>query len=342
MTDGHTTTKSGSDKPSFFISHRHVDSGIADALRKWIYKATNNGVNVYQSSSAGNAPLTGDPLEAALRQQLYESSVVLCPFTGHGADWSWCMWECGLATDPLRADTRVVILQFSEDFPSPYGHLVRIDARDERDITKLVTDLLTDPDFVPDHDRALTGLPPDDPAVQQRATELFQALRKAGPPEPREIWESWSVLALEFELADIDEAIAAGSQPERERAICTLLKDPKKCRIVEGKRLARNMFGMSAFPDRKPFAELYSEWREDNPGSTEWLDSVAKQIALSARRKTPATDWVVVDGATSQLSIPVLCWTVRDPAARTIQFHVYFIPVKRVDPNTGGVELGFA
>lgn len=342
MAEAQTAAGAGRAKPSFFISHRHVDWDIANALRKWIYKATNNGVSVYQSSSGANAPLTGDPLNESLRQELYESSVVLCPFTGHGPDWSWCMWECGLATHPLRADTRVVVLQFSEDYPSPYGHLVRIDARDERDITKFVTDLLTDRGFVPGHDRALTGLPPDDPAIHERATELFEALRKAGPPEPREIWESWSVLALEFDLADVEAATAAELQPARESAICTLLKDPTKCYVVEGRRLARNMFGMSAFPERKPFAELYKEWDEDNPGARQWLDSVAKQIALSARRRTPATDWVVVEGATSQLSIPVLCWTVRDPAARTIQFHVYFIPVKRVDPHTGGVELGFA
>ena len=279
MAEGQAASASGPPKPSFFISHRHVDWRIADALRTWVYTATNNGVTVYQSSSAGHAPLTGDPLNESLgQQQLYESSVVLCPFTGQGSDWSWCMWECGLATHPQRADTRVVVLQFSDDFPGPYAHLARIDARDERDITKLVTDLLTDPGFVPGRDRALTGLPPDHPEVQKRATGLFEALRKAGPPEPQEIWESWSVLALEFALADVEAAIGAGSQPERESAICTLLKDPTKCYVVDGRRLARNMFGMAAFPERKPFAELYDEWEEENPGTTQSMDSVAKQI----------------------------------------------------------------
>ncbi len=342
VADAQTALGSGPGRPSFFISHRHADSGIADALRNWIFDATNNGVTVYQSSSATNAPLTGDPLDEALRQQLYESSVVLCPFTGHGPDWSWCMWECGLATHPLKADTRVVVLQFSEAIPSPYSHLLRIDARDERDITKFVTELLTDAGFVPGRRRALTGLPPDGPAVQKRASELFEALRRSGPPEPDEITESWSVLVLEFDIGDIEEAMAAGTQPEREGAICRLLRDPTKCDVVEGRRLARNMFGMTAFPERTPFAGLYEEWEEDNPGTTQWLDSVARQIALSARRRTPATDWVIVEGATSQLSIPVLCWTVRKPALRAIQFHLYFIPVKRVDPQTGGVELGFA
>jgi hypothetical protein len=329
-------------KPSIFISHRHVDSAIANALRMWLDDATDNGVTVYQSSSAPNAPLTGDPLNKALGQQLHDSSLILCPYTRASADWSWCMWECGLATHPLKADTRVVVLRFSDHVPSPLSHLLDVDARDAGDVTKFVTDLLTAKGYIPNHPGALTGLPADSPKVERRAADLFKALRKAGPPEPRQIWESWSVLALEFELDEVERAVNSGTQSDRESEICKLLEERKACTIVEGYRLANKMFGIDPFPETKPFADLYAEWEQDNPGATPWRDSVAKQIALRARRHAPATDWVVVPGAIDQLSIPVLCWTVRDPAQGTIQFHLYFIPVKRVDPSTGGVELGFA
>lgn len=324
-----------------FISHRHADRAIADVLRDWIERWTQRSVRVYQSSSSKHSTRTGDRLTEALRRQLYESSVVLCPFTGHGPDWSWCMWECGLATHPLRDSTRVVILQFSGDVPSPFGDLVRVDVRDEQDILKFATDFLTDEDFVPDRRQPLTLLPAGDPIVDDAGKELYRSLRKVGPPEPGETWESWPVLILEFPLDLVDALDPNQDEDARVQGIEGLLMED--CNVVDGQRLARNMFGIIKFREPTPFADVYAEWRRQYPDSqAPWLNSVARQISLSARRRLPATDWVVVEGATAQLTIPVLCWTVREPAKGTIQFHMYFIPVKRVDPSAGGlVELGF-
>jgi len=248
------------------------------------------------------------------------------------------MWECGLATDPLKNNTRVVILQFSEDFPSPFGDLVRVDVRDEREIAKFATDFLTDPEFVPGRRQSLTQLASSDSIVEGYAEELFRSLRRVGPPEPPETWESWPVLILEFPIDLVEELAASEEESQRVGRIIEMLE--QNCTVVDGQRLARNMFGIISFPPRMSFAQVYSEWRRQYPESgSQWMESVAKQISLSARRRLPATDWVVVEGATAQLTLPVLCWTVRDPATASFQFHIYFIPVKKA---AGGlVELGF-
>lgn len=327
--------------PSVFISHRHADREIANVIREWINDST-MGVTVYQSTHVRDSTRTGDRLAEVLRHQLHDSAVILCPFTGHGPDWSWCMWECGLATDPLAESTRVVILQFSDDFPGPYGDLVRVDARDDGDVVKFATDFLTDPQYFPGHDQALrSDLVPGDPLLQRKASELFKALRRAGPPGPRETWESWSVLILEFPMDLVDSLDDEQPEPERIERIKQMLMED--CEIVDAQRLARNIFGIIKFPERMAFEKLYSQWKRQYPESRSgWFDSVARQISLTARRQLPATDWELVEGATSQLTIPVLCWTVRDPAKASFQFHIYFIPVKRLDPATGRlVELGF-
>lgn len=324
--------------PSLFISHRHADHAIAGVLRDWIRDCTMETVRVYQSSNATDAVPSGSRLTAALRQQLHASSVVLCIFTGHDADWSWCMWECGVATDPLEDSTRVVVLQFCDDFPRPYADVVRVDVRNDRDVERFATELLTSPDFVPGHGRPLRQLDAHDPVVERKAQELVNALRDVGPPAPVEVWESWSVLNLEFPIELVDGLDDAQPEPDRVAAIQEMLL--MHCHVVEGQRLARNMFGIIRFPERIAFSKLYSEWQRQVPHSTsQWLESLAKQISLTARRRLPATDWEIVEGATTQLSIPVLCWTVRDPAKRTFQFHMYFIPVKTA--GDGGLELGF-
>jgi len=58
----------------------------------------------------------------------------------------------------------------------------------------------------------------------------------------------------------------------------------------------------------------------------------------------PATNWEVMEGgsgAASQWSIPVLCWTRRDKSRGWVQFDIYFIPVRELDPTTGRPELGY-
>src|SRR5205814_1553801 len=79
---------------------RHADKKIADVLRNWIEHTTMGRVKTYQSSQPGQGPRPGYILTEEVRRQLQAASVVLCIFTVHDHDWSYCLWECGVATDP--------------------------------------------------------------------------------------------------------------------------------------------------------------------------------------------------------------------------------------------------
>jgi hypothetical protein len=329
---------------SVFISHRHKDAAIATVLADWIRDCA--GVRIFQSSTPGDAPAPGRQLNLELRKALHDSSLVLCLFTAKHEDWSWCMWECGLAQNPVVDDTRVILLQFTDDFPDPFGDVVRVDVRSRNDIHKFAMGFLTDPQMFPGYGRPLRpDLAPTDPAVQRRARDLFDAFGEVGFPEPVEQWASWTILILELRLDEVESLDEDLSEDERVRLIKEMLMD--RCVVVDGERTARNIFGLVAIPQRIRFSKLYDLWRRKYQApESKWLDSIAGQISIAARRQIPATDWEIMEGAasgTSQSSMPVLCWTVRDPANACIQFHLYFIPVREVKPDTSGpVELGFA
>src|SRR5689334_4569151 len=99
-------------KPLLFISHRHVDRSIADVLRKFVKDRSGGRITVFQSSSAqAENPRVGRELQQELKQALWSAGVVLLVYTSPEEDWSYCMWECGVATHPASPETKIVVLQ---------------------------------------------------------------------------------------------------------------------------------------------------------------------------------------------------------------------------------------
>jgi hypothetical protein len=93
-------------EPMVFISHKHTDRGIADAVRSFIERRSNREVRVYQSSSAeAEAPDVGRALTAELKAALWKTGIVILLYTSEDQDWQWCMWECGVATNPNSPDS---------------------------------------------------------------------------------------------------------------------------------------------------------------------------------------------------------------------------------------------
>ena len=111
------------EKPSIFISHRHEDKHIADVFREEFEDWANGEVVVFQSSNAENSSMIGVPLEDSIKNAISNSDIVLLLYTRESADWSWCMYECGLAQDPETMDTRIAVFHTTEEPPPQYRHL---------------------------------------------------------------------------------------------------------------------------------------------------------------------------------------------------------------------------
>ena len=110
------------DKPVLFISHRHDDRPIADVLRRFIEARTGGRVTVFQSSSPGaRGPKQGENLTEELRRNLWHASVVVLIYTARDQDWSYCMWECGVAQLPEPSTTKTVVFQCADQFPMVFA-----------------------------------------------------------------------------------------------------------------------------------------------------------------------------------------------------------------------------
>jgi hypothetical protein len=328
------------DKPALFVSHKHSDRTIADALRNWINDCSLGAVTVYQSTFPDNAPRVGAPLNEELRRQLHDSRVVICVFTSPDEDWSYCMWECGVATDPMNEDTRIVVFQFEDAYPPPFQDRVRVDVRDQDDVRKFVTSFLTDPDFFPGRGRAIApGLPPSAPQIETRAQDLFDRLRECSP-KARETWTAWGYFVLHFLADEIQRVIDETSADKRIALVEESLRSTSI--IMEGDKTAQGLFGRARFRPGLTFGEVLEDWSAQYPeASEEWVTSLAKQIELTARGMYPSSNWVVMRGATQRgdWCIPVVTW-IRTMPSRDMQFDVYFLPVRGVDEASGNLDLG--
>jgi hypothetical protein len=86
-----------------FISHKHADRAIADAVRSFIERKTNREVVVYQSSSAeAESPYLGRPLTTELKEALWKAGVVILLYTSEDQDWQWCVL---IGVEPTMRDT---------------------------------------------------------------------------------------------------------------------------------------------------------------------------------------------------------------------------------------------
>ncbi len=105
--------------PTIFISHRHTDSQIANVINKHLRRWGFPPNSIYQSSAAtGRGPRIGEPLAQNLLDALSRANAVLLVYTFAKDDWSYCMWECGVATDPQSPNTRIIVFQTTDDIPS--------------------------------------------------------------------------------------------------------------------------------------------------------------------------------------------------------------------------------
>lgn len=134
-----------------FISHRHGDALIAQVVRKHLnlWGIANNVI--FQSSEPGLGARPGERLTDEIKAALYQSKLVLLLYTRTDEDWSYCMFECGLATDPQKPEqTRIIVLQCNdfESVPRMFEGdvVVRIDKKDIRNFTER---LLKEDDFIP-------------------------------------------------------------------------------------------------------------------------------------------------------------------------------------------------
>ena len=187
-------------KPLLFISHRHADAPIANAIRQFVRTQSRGKVAVFQSSAATAVrPRIGRVLSRELMDALWKVAVVILIYTTPDEDWSYCMWECGVAMDPRSPDTRIIVFQCGDHAPAVFADQVRVNARNPVDIQKFTNEFLTSEQFFPRLSGALSDYSGDGPEVAEAAEELRKKLEPLLPKiqeETTEEWPAWPFLQV--------------------------------------------------------------------------------------------------------------------------------------------------
>src|SRR5947209_18336478 len=226
------------DQPVLFTSHRHDDRAIADVLRRFIEARTGGRVMVFQSSSPGaKGPKQGEKLSAELRRDLLHASVVVLIYSTRDQDWSYCMWECGVAQLPEPSSTKTVVFQCADQFPMVFSDQVRVGVRNEQDIEKFVNDLLTETDYFPKLGGAVTDFSAGTEPVQEAANELYRVLQDVlpAPDDAGEEWPAYPQLTIELTDEQIERIRNAEGSAEQRLGVARQVTGHRRGRPGDGR-----------------------------------------------------------------------------------------------------------
>ncbi|HEX4951121.1 MAG TPA: toll/interleukin-1 receptor domain-containing protein [Blastocatellia bacterium] len=268
--------------PLLFISHKHEDRLIAEQVANFVRSITGGQVDVYLSSNPEFAgPRVGKNLNDELRSALWRAGIVVLIYTAEDKDWSWCMWECGLAEDRNSPDTKVVVLQCLQDKPKVFQSGLHVKAW-EKDSLISFAYRFRESGFFPGVEKPVTYL--REKELNDRALNLHEDLQKVISTVPTENWAAWPFLRLEVPRTVINALTANGTA----NAQNTLLENAS---IVGHSAGLPNLFGRAEIALPSPFADLYKEWMDRYPDRPPgWWDTLANQILAGARKRSPRVE----------------------------------------------------
>ena len=315
--------------PLLFISHKHSDRRIAEELARFIRARSGGKIKVHLSSSPDfQGPRFGPSLNAQLREALWQTEVLILLYTSEDQDWSYCMWECGMAMHPQSPNTSVVVFQCGLDIPSPFQDVLRVNPRKRDDVKRFVLQLLREPELFSKTKAVLPDL--SDADIEDLATELhtrFNDKDKAILPQlddgQGEQWPAWPYLRVELPRSEADKIVQA-SELESLKLSGQIVSDHAV--VVRYEPRAAQLFGKQSLPARIKFRELFNAWKEKYPnGDASWFDSCAEQMMVCARRGFPVISTASMREVGGDASFtPVVARVQRQPFSGTVQFDFYF------------------
>ena len=314
-------------EPVVFVSHKHSDRQIAETIAKFVKNKSAGVARVHLSSSPDfEGPRFGQPLNSELMHALGESDLVILVYTDDREDWSWCMWECGVAVDPREEHvTAVVVVQCTADVPKPFADQLRVDARDLDSVQAFVKALLSTTYFFARREEPMTGFPPEGSEVREFAAELHGALADVIPTgmgaEPSTPTSPFLRVRLGSEAADqIRNNYLAGARGENEKIV------ESEAVIVEEEG-AGALFGMLLGP-HSTLGDVLADWRSEDVNSGQearWFVSLTDQIEAALVGKMRPAKWAAYRAVKGQADVPFVAGSRQ--VADGVEFDVYMVPI---------------
>ena len=311
--------------PLVFVSHKHSDREIAETIARFIRTSTAGKARVHLSSSPDyEGPRFGQALNEELKRALGAADAVILVFTTDTEDWSYCMWECGIATDPNdRRPTSVIVVQCTAVPPKPFGDQLRVDARDLDSVQAFVKALLTTTDFFARRDSPVTGFAAEGSEVMEFAVDLHAKLavvlpsgggaERSTPTSP--------FLRIRLNGQAVEELRTAYLAGETEQCLPIL---ESRTEIAESAG-AENLLGMRLEPGTT-LGDVLAGWRDDHRAGEQprWFWALAEQIEAAIVGRLRPVKWAPYKTMMGRADVPYVA------AARRIktgtEFDVYMVP----------------
>lgn len=265
-----------------FISHRHADKEIADVLRKHLIYWEIPSEEIFQSSSSMvSAPEAGRGLTEQLVKAVQESKLVFLIYTFEEADWSYAMWEVGLAEGD--ASTNVVVIQCSKvDFPKVFKGRVHVKLELEA-IRTFVKQFHTKDGFFPGQPAYKPLLSPE--ALEKKSRDLYEDLVKVVPTGKTEERYRWDFVTLELSSKGAKEIKGVNDS----QSVATI-KSQSIVTYAFGEALKH--FGYDKQEEDLTFEKLVTRWKENNSGESDvWIGQLCGEIKMAAENKPAKGSW---------------------------------------------------
>ncbi|HEX2121942.1 MAG TPA: TIR domain-containing protein [Thermoanaerobaculia bacterium] len=316
------------ERPLLFISHKHENRAIANVLRDFLEMNTAGAVEVFQSSSEqASGPRAGFSLNQELKAALWRASAFVLIYTQPELDWSYCMYEYGVANSPNSPDTRMILLRCGDAVPALFAGQVNVNARNREDVEKFVNELLTAPTFFRRRDKAITQHQSKSRAVTAIAENLWQQLQTCIPrsgSRSLEEWPAYPFIQLQLDMVHV-EAIRTAPAADRARITTEVMK--REGIVSDYDKVAGRLFNSPAFDKGMKFESLVQSWMEKNDkrdSQSRWVESLCRQIADGARWQFPPLIWELMQGIDDDRWYAPIVTRVRRVPEQYLQFDVYF------------------
>jgi hypothetical protein len=283
-------------KKQLFISHRHADEKLATTIKNHLVNWCAGDIEIFQSSDPQRGPEIGRDLARTIENRLAKSEVVLLVYTFADADWGYCMWEVGVATDPATSRTRVVVFQCTEDPPKALQHLVRVMIT-EKEIFKFATQFHKDSDFFPGRPACAPDLPED--ALKTRGKDLCKELEKEIPAGKYQERPRWDRLTLWLSR---DHVLGVRKEESYQRAVSAI--EGNIWVKAQGEKVFGDVtkhFKIDALTEDMRFSELVRSWKEwakeqkeENAGEEipeEWIAELYAEMWRAICNKPAEPNW---------------------------------------------------
>lgn len=319
---------SAGEKPLLFISHKHQDHAIATVLREFLEVAAAGALEVFQSSSqAATAPRAGFSLNQELKNALWRASAFVLIYTDPDVDWSYCMYEYGVANSPDSPDTRMILLRCGDAVPAMFAGQVIVNVRNRDDVDKFVDQLLTSPDFFRAHRRPITDHQSKSRTVMTLADQLWRNLQASLPRTGARIVEEWPAypfVQLQLDIAHAN-TIRDAAATDRTRTATELIL--REAVVSDYDKVAGRLFNSPAFDKGMTLGKLVQSWTEKadrRDAKSRWVDSLCRQVAEAARWQFPPLSWELMQGVDDDRWYAPIVTRVRRLPDQYLQFDVYF------------------